>query len=223
MDGHSRLNEAPNRSSILNLMKHVIWLLCILSIDALTSPLIAQTPPSDAHRLSTITDVDSRLREFIKKQFPKAAFSVTKDTFVAKADTMTYTVHNVFRGTVSEKTHREEGPLPKGFVLRIEHSTGKYGGPTFVPSTHREPYWNTTLNDIVDDNMDTNLWVVYSWGREIDKHFHRELQKRLHCRGPMPIEEFNDDDMTKEHGESPDASGDPASCFDNGISATAVP
>ena len=198
-------------------MKHLTLLLLLLCIS-LPSSVYAEPPSDDSPRLSTINDVDSELREFIKKQFPKASFSVTDDTFVVKADTMIYTVHNVFRGVVSKKTHREEGPLSKGFILRIERTPGKYGGPAFVPSTHREPYWSTTLNDIVDDEMKTHLWVVYKWGPGIDANFHRGLRKRLRCEGRTFPDDFGIVDTAKKHDEPSDAPKDRASRFDIGRS-----
>ncbi len=155
----------------------------------LTSAVHADPPPKN-HGFSTIDDVDRHLRDFIMKRFPKAEFSVTADTFVVKAKTMKYIVHHQHRGQVSERTYETEGPRHDGILLKIERRNGRYGGPLFLPQTLREPYWNATVNEIVDSRTRTYLWVSYEWGRLIDKGFHKDLKKRLHCHAMFP-EDFD--------------------------------
>ena len=88
-----------------------------------------------------------KLTQAIRKHCPDATIEVSKQAFVAKFGTMTFTLHGRSKtGEVSPKTHQEEGPNYKGFMLHIALHDGRYQGAAVVPQTLQGPYFPTFID-----------------------------------------------------------------------------
>jgi hypothetical protein len=109
----------------------------------------------------------ANLKATIRTHCPDATFATMKNEFVAKFDTTTYTLHaRAKTGEVYEKTHQEEGPNFKGFILRVELREGKYDGGAVVPATLQGPYYPTFIDGA---NLNgKHHWVSFSYGGRLN-------------------------------------------------------
>jgi hypothetical protein len=125
-------------------------------------------PPSD--------ELIEKLTKAIRKHCPDATFEMTKQEFVAKFETMTYTLHARGKsGEAFERTYQEEGPKFKGFLLRVELREGKYEGAAVVPQTLQEPYYSTFIDASNVEKDNKHHFVHFSYGGRLDP----ELKKAI--------------------------------------------
>ena len=125
-------------------------------------------PPSD--------DMVKALSETIGKKCPEAKIEITKDAFIAKHGTMTFTLHSRAKtGEISPQTYQQEGPSFKGFILRVALEDGQYGGAAMVPQTLQEPYFAIFLDAPVTDDGKKHYQVHFSYGSRLDP----ELKKAI--------------------------------------------
>ncbi len=159
-------------------------LICAFLLTAFTFlPLGAygQKPQSP---LRTLEDARSVLKPLVAKHYPNAVVVARDELFSVKANAMQFTLHRIDRiGRVSRDTYQQEGPEHDGFMLSVTKSQGRYGGPAVVPQTLRRPYWNTLINEIYDAQSDSHLWVVYSFGPQVQRSFHETV---LRTFGELP-------------------------------------
>ena len=162
------------------------------SLVVVSQVLLTVGSASEAESLTTPADIDAALRKVIMKYYPNAVISLSvgkdrktvKPNFAAKANSMQFTLHAIDRaGIISPNTHQIEGPKHDGFMLNVIYREGSYGGPLGTPATHREPYWNTFVNEIYNKKADSHLWVIYSYGSRVPHAFHKEVLAALGGRG----------------------------------------
>ena len=142
-------------------------ILATLALVVSSGPALA-APPSD--------DMIEQLTKAIRKHCPDAIIETTKNEFVAKFGTMTYTLHARGKGgEVYEKTYQEEGPNYKGFVLRVELREGKYEGAAAIPQTLQGPYFATFIDATNMEKNNKHHFVAFSFGSRLDS----ELKKAI--------------------------------------------
>ena len=119
------------------------------------------TPPSK--------ELVKKLTETIRKHCPDAKFEVTTESFIAKHGTMMFTVHgHSMGGEVDEKTHQQEGPNFKGFLLKVSLEDGLYAGQAGAPQTLREPYWQRFFDVPSTDDGKQYHRINFSYGSSLD-------------------------------------------------------
>jgi RNA polymerase sigma factor (sigma-70 family) len=147
-------------------------------------PGAGKDPAHPDKSASASADVRADVRRLVAQHFPEANIVVSGDSFTARRQTMTFTLHPINRdGSISETTHQTEGPKHDGFLVTITTHKGRYAGPLAAPQTLREPYWNQYVNALYDEATDTHLWIVYAYGRRVPAAFHEGLLPLL---GPSP-------------------------------------
>lgn len=119
------------------------------------------SPPQD--------DLVKKLTEVIRKQCPDAEIAVTKDSFVAKNTTLTFTLHGRYlTGEINPQTHQEEGPNLKGFRLEITLHQGPYVGMAAVPQVLEGPYFPTFIDAPATDDGKQHYWIRFAYGKGLD-------------------------------------------------------
>lgn len=119
------------------------------------------TPPSK--------ELVQKMTEAIRTHCPDATIEVTKREFIAKHGTMIFTVHGgTLNGVFQRKTHEQEGPNSKGFLLEVSLEDGQYGGQAGVPQTLREPYWQRFIDAPSTDDGKKHYRINFSYGSSLD-------------------------------------------------------
>jgi hypothetical protein len=94
---------------------------------------------------------------------------VTDKEFTAKYGTMMFTLHNrSMSGEIFPKTHQEEGPNFKGFILRVSMEEGAYNGQGAVPQELRGPYYPTFIDGPLTNDGNNHYWIRFSYGSQLD-------------------------------------------------------
>lgn len=141
-----------------------------------------------------------KLTAVIRKQCPDAEFKLEDNSFIAKHQTMTYTLHSHAKtGEVSEKTYQKEGPNYKGFLLTV---TWQHGAPVTqaeTPQTLEGPYFPTFIDDPATEDGQNHYWVALSYGKRIDKKLKSEILEAL------PKARFKDDERPNRESEEESA------------------
>ncbi len=146
-------------------------LLASVVMLAMSPPIQAAPPPEELRH---------KLTQTIRKHRPEAQLEVTKDAFTAKAGTMMYTVHSRSKtGEVYERTHQEEGPNFKGFVLSVAVYPGPYQGAAAIPQTLQGPYFQTFLDATPTDKGDEHYLVHFSYGSRLDADLKRAIMDAI--------------------------------------------
>ena len=118
------------------------------------------------------------MTEAIRKHCPDATIETTKEGFVAKSGTMKFTVHARSKsGEIFPKTHEEEGPNFKGFVLHVSLHDGKYMGAAVAPQTIQGPYYPTEFS--APAAGDKHYLVHFSYGSRLDPDLKKAIQDVL--------------------------------------------
>src|SRR5439155_23836766 len=118
---------------------------------------------------------------------PDAKIEVTKQEFVAKVDTMMFTLHRRGKaGEVFPDTYQEEGPNWKGFILRVTLREGTYGGAAAVPQILQEPYFATYIDaKAVKKNDAKHYFVRFSYGSRLDQDLKKAISETIPLN-PLP-------------------------------------
>jgi hypothetical protein len=149
-----------------------IRLLPFAVLFASVAPLSAAPPPQE------IVDAVTKA---IRAHCPDAVITVGKDGLTASHNTMTFTLHGrSMTGEISAKTHTEEGPNFKGFLLRLTLEDGSYQGQAAVPQTLQDPYWRTFLDAIPVPGANRHYWLSFAEGTRLDP----ELRKAIFAALP---------------------------------------
>jgi len=162
-------------------MRQVI--LAIAAVLMTASVGYAAPPPESLVRSLTAT---------IRKHCPDAEIEVSEQGLVAKSGTMTFAVHSRSKtGEISPKTHEEEGPNFKGFLLRVSMQAGPYEGAAVVPQTLQGPYFPTFIDAVPTPTSDGHFWVNFSYGSRLDADLKQALletipQKRFPAAKTLP-------------------------------------
>lgn len=109
------------------------------------------------------------LTAVIHKHCPEAETTVTDEGVIAKSGTMKFIVHARSKtGEIFSRTHEEEGPNFKGFLLRISMHEGPYQGAAAVPQTLQGPYYSTFIDAPATENGNGYYWVSFAYGSRLD-------------------------------------------------------
>jgi len=144
-------------------------------------------------------DVVNKLKEVIKKECPDAEFEVEGDTFTAKRATMMFTLHGRWKtGEITSKTHQQEGPNYKGFLLQVTSRRGREVYQLVTPQTMREAYWSTYINNPPTPDGKDHYWVSFSYGSRLDEKVKAAILEAISS-------------LSKNRSDDPDSTGDKAS------------
>lgn len=136
-------------------MPRILALIAVL----VSANLSQAAPPPD--------ELVKKLTEAVRKHCPDATIETTEEGFVAKSDTMKFTVHARSKsGEIFPKTHEEEGPNFKGFVLHVSLNDGKYMGAAAAPQTFQGPYYPTEFSAPAAGAK--HYLVHFSYGSRLD-------------------------------------------------------
>lgn len=120
------------------------------------------------------------LTTVIRKHCPDAEIEMIDQTFVAKSGTMKFTVHARSKtGEIFPRTHEDEGPNFKGFLLRVSMHPGPYEGAAVVPQTLQGPYYPTFIDASPTSTGDGYLWVSFAYGSRLDAELKQALLEAL--------------------------------------------
>lgn len=140
--------------------------------------LLVMTPTIDAAPPPEM--LTKSLMNVIRKHCPEAVITVTDRAFIAKSGTMKFTVHGRSKtGEISVRTHEEEGPNFKGFLLFISQESGPYQGAAAVPQTLKGPYFPTDLDAVPTDDGTGYYWVNFSYGSRLDPELKQALLEAI--------------------------------------------
>ena len=132
---------------------------------------LAEPPPDELFQ---------KLTKAICTHCPDAKIEVTKQEFVAKFETMIFTLHR--RGKAGEPfpdTYQEEGPNWKGFILRVTLREGKYQGAAAVPQALQEPYFTTYIDATAAEKNDKHYVILFSYGSRLDKDLKKAISEAI--------------------------------------------
>jgi hypothetical protein len=119
-------------------------------------------------------DLVKRMTEVVRTHCPDATIEATDEGFLAKSGTMKFTVHGRSKtGEISPKTHQEEGPNFRGFVLRVTLNDGPYRGAAVVPQTLQGPYYPTEIS--APAVGDKHYLVRFSYGTRLDPEIKKAI------------------------------------------------
>lgn len=142
-------------------------------------------------------DVVNKLKEVIKKECPDAEFEVEGDTFTAKRATMMFTLHGRWKtGEITSKTHQQEGPNYKGFLLHVTSRRGREVYQLVTPQTMREPYWSTYINNPPTPDGKDHYWVSFSYGSRLDEKVKAAVHEAI---SSLSENRLADSDTTEEN------------------------
>jgi hypothetical protein len=128
---------------------------------------LAEPPPDE---------LVQKLTKVIRTHCPEAKIEVTKQEFIAKFETMMFTLHRRNKaGEVFPDTYQEEGPNWKGFMLRITLHDGKYQGAAVVPQTLQQPYFSTYIDASAAEQKDKHYFVAFSYGSRLDENLKKAI------------------------------------------------
>ena len=158
-------------------------IMTVIVTFAAAGTLCAAPPPDDLVK---------KLTESIRKHCPDAKIEVTKEEFIAKSGTMTFTVHNRSKsGEIFPQTYQQEGPNYKGFMLHVSLRDGKDAGAAVVPQTLQGPYYPTYIDAAEVGKADQHYMVHFSYGSRLDP----DLKKAIF--EVIPQTQFRSDKKTK--------------------------
>ncbi len=111
------------------------------------------------------------LTGIIESRCPAASIEIQNGVFLAKFETMMFTIHGSSKtGEISKKTHQQEGPNYKGFLLRVSlEEGGPFQGQAMVPQTLHQLYWETYIDRPPAKDGNAYYNVSFSYGSRIDK------------------------------------------------------
>ena len=146
-------------------------ILATIALITSVSPAYA-APPSD--------EVVEKVTAAIRKHCPDATVQTTKQHFVAKFGTMTYTLHARGKaGEVFERTYQEEGPNWKGFVLTITLNEGNYEGAAAIPQTLQGPYFTTFIDATNLKGDRKHHFVCFAHGSRLDPDLKKAIMDSI--------------------------------------------
>jgi hypothetical protein len=149
----------------------------VFAIVVAAGSALAEPPPDE---------MVQKLTKAIRTHCPDARFEVTKQEFVAKFETMTFTLHRrVKGGEVFPDTYQEEGPKVKGFILRVTMREGTYGGAAAVPQILQEPYFATYIDAKAVENNAKHYFVHFSYGSRLDEDLKKAISEAIPLN-PLP-------------------------------------
>ncbi|WP_237229132.1 hypothetical protein [Rubinisphaera sp. JC750] len=169
-------------------------LLSIIYVATLSSSLAGQAFSKDPP-LTTPQEAQAALKGLILEHYPDAKLNLNDRFFAAQANTMEFTVHNILcDGSIKEIPDKYQGPRHDGFTLSVSLKQGVYMGPLVLPQTLRDPYWKTRVDQIVNADRSSHLFVRYSYGSHVERtEFHRSLLAILRTT-PRPL--FKEDNRS---------------------------
>jgi hypothetical protein len=139
----------------------------VFAIVVATGNALAEPPPDELVQKLTMA---------IRQHCPDAKIAVTKTEFVAKFETMMFTLHRRGKGgDVFPDTYQDEGPKAKGFILRVTLNDGTYQGAAVVPQTLREPYFSTYIDASAAKQKDKHYFISFSYGSRLDKNLKQAI------------------------------------------------
>ncbi len=148
----------------------MMWRITLMTFPmvVLVASVGSAAPPPDA--------LVKSLTATIRKHCPDADIEVNSQAFVAKSGTMKFTVHARSKsGEIFARTHEEEGPNFKGFLLRISQETGPYQGAAVVPQTLQGPYYQTLIDASPTPTGEGYYWVTFAYGSRLDADLKQAL------------------------------------------------
>lgn len=143
----------------------------LLAVNAIiASSMVSLRADEDLPRVVPPSkELIQKLTDNIKQHCPDAKIEITERAFTAKHGTMIFTVHgHSMDGAIQRKTHEEEGPNHKGFLLEISLEDGQYAGQASVPQTLREPYWQRFIDAPSTEDGKKYHRINFSYGRNLD-------------------------------------------------------
>ena len=149
----------------------------VFAIVVAAGSALAEPPPDELFQ---------KLTKVIRTQSPDAKIEVTKQEFVAKFETMIFTLHR--RGKAGEPfpdTYQEEGPNWKGFILHVTLREGKYQGAAAVPQALQEPYFTRYIDAKAAEKNDKHYFISFSYGSRLDNNLKEEVFKAIPIN-PLP-------------------------------------
>ena len=137
---------------------------------------------------TTPEEAETALKDVILKHYPEAKLTLNERFFAAQANTMEFTIHNIMRdGSTKEIPDKHPGPKHDGFMISVALKEGVYGGPMFLPQTLREPYWETHVGQMVNQDGKSHLFISYKFGSNMKgTDFHRAILVLLRST-PRPL------------------------------------
>lgn len=133
-----------------------------------------------------LDELVQKLTKAIRTHCPDAQFEVTKQEFVAKFDTMTFTLHRRGKGgEVFPDTYQEEGPNVKGFLLRVTMRAGEYREAAAVPQIRQEPYFATHIDALAVEKNAKHYFVHFSYGGRLNKDLKKAISEAIPLN-PLP-------------------------------------
>lgn len=139
---------------------------------AATASVGRSEPPPD--------ELVNRLTAVICKECPDAEFEVADNAFTAKHGTMMFTLHGrSMGGAIRSKTHQEEGPNYKGFMLKVTLQQGREVHQAVTPQTLRGPYWKTYIDDPPTPDGENHYWAAFSYGSRLDQKLKTAIEEAI--------------------------------------------
>ncbi len=157
----------------------VITLLAVLAVvavgvggSAADEEVVPVTTPPE--------DMIKRLTETIRKHCPEASIEVTKEAFIAKHDTMRFTLHGRGKdGVARQETFAREGPNYTGFILKVALRDHPYSGAAGTnltePRTYEEPYFDRYVHTPPAGDGKNFYRIDFHYGHKLDPKLKRAV------------------------------------------------
>lgn len=157
-------------------------LIALVAFLVATSFYVGRSCSEDEEEVESVTTppeaMVKKLTDVIRQHCPDAKFEVTKEAFIAKHDTLMFTLHGRGKdGVAGKRSYRREGPNYTGFILEValrDHGySGAYAGP--IPATFKEPYFIRYFDTPDAEDGKKSYWINCYYGSSLDPKLKRAL------------------------------------------------